>query len=56
MRSWWPRALVYAGLIAAEIFALFPFWWMITTSFKHQVEIIHQKGNSAKISAAINPR
>ena len=39
MRSWWPRALVYVGLIAAEIFALFPFWWMITTSFKHQVEI-----------------
>ena len=30
---------VYAGLIAAEIFALFPFWWMITTSLKHQVEI-----------------
>ena len=32
-------ALVYAALIAAEVFALFPFWWMITTAFKHQVEI-----------------
>jgi multiple sugar transport system permease protein len=32
-------ALVYAALIAAEVFALFPFWWMITTSLKHQVEI-----------------
>jgi multiple sugar transport system permease protein len=30
---------VYAGLVAAEVFALFPFWWMITTSLKHQVEI-----------------
>jgi multiple sugar transport system permease protein len=39
MRSWWRGGLVYAGLIAAEIFALFPFWWMITTSLKHQVEI-----------------
>ena len=35
-----PRAaLVYVALIAAEVFALFPFWWMITTSLKHQVEI-----------------
>jgi multiple sugar transport system permease protein len=32
-------ALVYIALIAAEVWALFPFWWMITTSFKHQVEI-----------------
>jgi multiple sugar transport system permease protein len=32
-------ALVYTALIAAEVFALFPFWWMITTSLKHQVEI-----------------
>ena len=39
MRSRWRGALVYAGLVAAEIFALFPFWWMITTSLKHQVEI-----------------
>jgi multiple sugar transport system permease protein len=33
------RALVYVALIAAEVFALFPFWWMVTTSLKHQVEI-----------------
>jgi multiple sugar transport system permease protein len=33
------RALLYVALIAAEVFALFPFWWMITTSLKHQVEI-----------------
>ena len=39
MRSWRGRALVYVALIAAEVFALFPFWWMITTSLKHQVEI-----------------
>ena len=32
-------ALVYLALVAAEVFALFPFWWMITTSLKHQVEI-----------------
>ena len=32
-------ALVYVALIAAEVWALFPFWWMITTAFKHQVEI-----------------
>ena len=33
------RALIYLALVAAEVFALFPFWWMITTSLKHQVEI-----------------
>ena len=33
------RALIYFTLVAAEVFALFPFWWMITTSLKHQVEI-----------------
>ena len=33
------RALVYLALVAAEVFALFPFWWMLTTSLKHQVEI-----------------
>jgi multiple sugar transport system permease protein len=37
--SWWGRVLIYGALLAAEIFALFPFWWMITTSLKHQVEI-----------------
>src|SRR5438270_13734287 len=39
MKRWSRRALVYVALIAAEVFALFPFWWMITTSLKHQVEI-----------------
>lgn len=39
MRSRWRGALVYVGLVVAELFALFPFWWMITTSLKHQVEI-----------------
>lgn len=39
MKGWMRRALVYVALIAAEVFALFPFWWMITTSLKHQVEI-----------------
>jgi multiple sugar transport system permease protein len=39
MRSWTRVGLVYVALIAAEVFALFPFWWMITTAFKHQVEI-----------------
>ena len=39
MKRWSRRALVYIALIAAEVFALFPFWWMITTSLKHQVEI-----------------
>ena len=39
MRGWWRWVLIYGGLIAAEVFALFPFWWMITTSLKHQVEI-----------------
>ena len=33
------RVLVYLALVAAEVFALFPFWWMLTTSLKHQVEI-----------------
>jgi len=33
------RALIYLALVAAQVFALFPFWWMITTSLKHQVEI-----------------
>src|SRR5438034_10066881 len=33
------RALIYLTLVAAQVFALFPFWWMITTSLKHQVEI-----------------
>ncbi len=27
----WRRVLIYAALLAAEIFALFPFWWMIST-------------------------
>jgi multiple sugar transport system permease protein len=39
MRGWWRWVLIYGGLIAAVVFALFPFWWMITTSLKHQVEI-----------------
>jgi len=39
MKRWWRPALVYLALVAAEVFALFPFWWMITTSLKHQVEI-----------------
>ena len=39
MKRWWRAALVYLALVAAEGFALFPFWWMITTSLKHQVEI-----------------
>ncbi|TMC98533.1 MAG: carbohydrate ABC transporter permease [Chloroflexi bacterium] len=39
MKRWWRAALVYLALVAAEVFALFPFWWMITTSLKHQVEI-----------------
>lgn len=39
MKRWWRRALIYLALVAAEVFALFPFWWMITTSLKHQVEI-----------------
>ena len=39
MKSWVRVAPVYVALIAAEVFALFPFWWMITTSLKHQVEI-----------------
>jgi multiple sugar transport system permease protein len=39
MKGWMRRPLVYGALIAAEVFALFPFWWMITTSLKHQVEI-----------------
>ena len=37
--TWWRRVLLYGTLVVAEIFALFPFWWMITTSLKHQVEI-----------------
>jgi multiple sugar transport system permease protein len=39
VKSWTRGALVYVALTAAEVFALFPFWWMITTSLKHQVEI-----------------
>jgi len=39
VKRWWRAALVYLALVAAEVFALFPFWWMITTSLKHQVEI-----------------
>jgi multiple sugar transport system permease protein len=39
MKGWTRGALVYVALIAAEVFALFPFWWMITTALKHQVEI-----------------
>jgi multiple sugar transport system permease protein len=39
MKRWWRVAPIYLALVAAEVFALFPFWWMITTSLKHQVEI-----------------
>jgi multiple sugar transport system permease protein len=39
MKGWTRGMLVYVALIAAEVFALFPFWWMITTALKHQVEI-----------------
>jgi multiple sugar transport system permease protein len=39
VKRWWRSALIYLALAAAEVFAMFPFWWMITTSLKHQVEI-----------------
>jgi multiple sugar transport system permease protein len=30
----WKRALVYAGLTAAAVVVLFPFFWMVVTAFK----------------------
>ena len=39
MRARLPRIGLYAGLAIILLIVIFPFWWMVDTSFKHPVDI-----------------
>ena len=38
----WPRSLIYAGLVAGSMVAVFPFAWMLLTSFMEQGETLRR--------------
>ena len=39
MKARLPRIGLYAGLAIILLIVIFPFWWMVDTSFKHPVDI-----------------
>jgi multiple sugar transport system permease protein len=39
MKRHGPRAAIYVSLAVALLVALFPFWWMLVTSFKRPIDI-----------------
>ena len=39
MRARLPRIGLYASLVVILLIVIFPFWWMVDTSFKHPVDI-----------------